>query len=129
LRATHADAEKQPKTQSERGKIFARPEVAVNIHSFYPMSIASQAIKFDCKAGAHTPHALPRRHRSFNHESCQTRPESNVEFVLEPHAPRLWRVQVGRHEETLGCEWIPGFGIEPEFPRDTRAVAKFLKTL
>lgn len=50
------------------------------------------------------------------------RPGSESEFVLEPHAPRLWRL------DQFGAEWWRGFGLEPEFPRDTRRVAEFLRT-
>jgi hypothetical protein len=52
-------------------------------------------------------------------------PDTEREWVLEPRAPRLWRVR----DEGSGVnsvEWWRGFGVEPEFPADTRAVEKFL---
>jgi hypothetical protein len=49
------------------------------------------------------------------------------EFVLEPHAPRLWRVQFGSDDQPQSVTWWKGFGVEPEFPRDTRRVAAFLQ--
>jgi hypothetical protein len=59
------------------------------------------------------------------------RPESDTEFVLEPHAPRLWkiRLQMYEHEEGSTATWVRGFGLEPEFPKDTRRVAEFVRTL
>ncbi len=55
------------------------------------------------------------------------RPGSEAEFILDPHAPRLWRVWINRNQDTTGATWVPGFGSEPEFPRDTRRVSKFLQ--
>jgi hypothetical protein len=48
------------------------------------------------------------------------------EFILEPHAPRLWRVRFGTDGQPQSVTHWQGFGIEPEFPRDTRRVADFL---
>jgi hypothetical protein len=55
------------------------------------------------------------------------RANSDSEFVLEAHAPRLWRISVDVRDNTTGATWWRGFGVEPEFPDDTRAVAEFLQ--
>lgn len=50
-------------------------------------------------------------------------PDTEREFVLEPHEPRLWRVRINRQTcDAEGIEWWRGFGVEPKFPQDTRAV-------
>jgi len=51
-------------------------------------------------------------------------PDQEREFVLQPHRPILWRIRQEAGVESV--EWIREWGVEPEFPRDTRAVAKFL---
>lgn len=54
------------------------------------------------------------------------RPESNFELILEPHAPRLWKKII--HDDIAdGVEWVRGWGLAPEFPRDTRRIADFLR--
>lgn len=54
------------------------------------------------------------------------RPDSEAEFILEPYAPRLWKVHVKRNMDTSGVEWINGFGSEPTFPEDLRRVTNFI---
>lgn len=56
------------------------------------------------------------------------RPESNFELILEPHAPRLWKVILAG-DDAAGAEHIRGWGIPPEFPHDTRRVAAFLEKI
>jgi hypothetical protein len=56
-------------------------------------------------------------------------PGSEREFVLNPHAPTLWRINLSRRLDATGVTWWQGFGIEPEFPRDTRRVGEFLRGL
>lgn len=57
------------------------------------------------------------------------RPTSTAEYVLAPHAPTLWKIHLDRRLNTAGCEWVKGFGREPNFPEDTRRVANFLQAL
>lgn len=56
------------------------------------------------------------------------RPESNFEMILEPHAPRLWKVLLAG-DDAIGAEWVRGWGAEPEFPASTRRVTEFLQTI
>ena len=47
------------------------------------------------------------------------------EWILEPHAPRLWRMRINADDDCEAITWWREFGIPPEFPRDTRRVADF----
>ena len=52
------------------------------------------------------------------------KPNSNREYLLDAHAPRLWHVRI-HADGAEGLTWIAGFGIPPEFPRDVRRVANW----
>lgn len=47
------------------------------------------------------------------------------EYILEPHPPRIWRMQIDANDDCVGITWCQGFGLPPEFPRDTRRVTAF----
>ncbi len=47
------------------------------------------------------------------HHLRVTGPASALEFIFEPHIPRLWKVQINDDFEISGCIWYRGFGPEP----------------
>jgi len=55
------------------------------------------------------------------------KPGSLRQYLLDPHAPRLWHVRL--HDGNLdGFTWLSGFGIAPEFLHEKSRVAAWYRT-